>query len=254
MPRIYIATLPGRGVVMPPPGVPALPEPTQLMPVAAPKPPTRKGRMQVLLTLHGGERALADVMEGLVERNARAIREGTAPPLSQLRPDQTRLVREPAWYDAPSAITQGRVTRGTLAAWEAGEIRARGHDDVSVAYVSGVPVVVGSNGRQIGDPSLRFGRDPSDRRPPVGGRADLPDEGRVSETLYLTIDDEAGFVRRRINGQFDDALVDRFDRGAIYEGDHDWIGQNGIVLAQITPDFLYVGSDLMALEPCQGAV
>jgi len=203
VPRFYVATMPGHGLVMPPPGVPTVipPAPTSLVPMAAPRTPVRKGRMQVLLTLHGGERALADVMEGLVERNARAIREGTAPPLSQLRPDQTRLVREPAWYDAPTAVTQGRVTRGTLAAWEAGEMRARGHSDVAVAYVSGVPVVVGGNKAQIGDPSLRFGRDPADRRPPVGGHPDLPDEGRVSETLYLTIDDEAGLPVREIGNR-----------------------------------------------------
>lgn len=205
MPRFYIATMPGHGLVMPPPGqptrVPLSTAPTTITPVVAPRAPVRKGRMKVLLTLHGGEQALSDVMEGLVERNARAIREGAAPPLSQLRPDQTRLVREPAWYDAPSALAQGRVTRGTLAAWEAGEIRARGHDDVSVAYVGGVPVVVGANKHQIGDPSLRFGRDPSDRRPPVGGSLGLLNEGRVVETLYLTIDDEAGLPVREIGNK-----------------------------------------------------
>ena len=90
----------------------------------------RPGRMRVLLTLHGGENALASVMAGLVERNARAIRNGQIPDNPNAVQNKLTYSREPVWLDGPSALAQGRCTAGTLAAWEA----AHGHDARTKCY------------------------------------------------------------------------------------------------------------------------
>jgi len=93
--------------------------------------------MRVLLTLHGGEKALADVMNGLITRNVRSIQEGKVPNL-----DDVSLAYDeaPVWRDSLTALRTGKASAGTLAAWRAAEERAKGAKAV-VALVSGVPQV-----------------------------------------------------------------------------------------------------------------
>jgi hypothetical protein len=154
------------------------------------------GRMNVQLRLHGGVRGLLSVIdEGLVERNARAIRTGEAPPLSQVSGIQ--YVAQPNWFDAPTAARMKIVSAGTLAAWRAGELRAK-YDDpgVRVALVGGVPKVI-VPGQSPEDPSVKYGRLPGAVQPIVGGSSN-PDEGVVTEYLSLTIDGNEALPVREI--------------------------------------------------------
>lgn len=149
--------------------------------------------MNVKLIVHGGVPALLDVMEGLVVRNARAIRKREAPPLSSLNTTAMRYVAQPTWFDAPSAVRDGMASAGTLAAWRAGEIRAQFNDDtVRVALVQGVPMVVaglGGDVRVLDDPSERHGR-------VAGFVQPIVEQGdKVTEYLVLDIDSEASAVR-----------------------------------------------------------
>lgn len=154
----------------------------------------RQGRMRVLLTVHGGEQALTDVLEGLVQRNVRSIREGRVPPapvqVSGLMPSP-----EPVWRDAVSAIADGAASRGTLAAWQAAGDRVRGIDS-RIALVGGLPEVVHVNAQDHmvvsglgGMGSVGAG---------VSGRY-APDEGKVDERMLLTIDDDYALPVREIN-------------------------------------------------------
>lgn len=151
------------------------------------------GRMNVKLILHGGAPALLDVMEGLTQRNARAIRTREAPALSSLNVGAMRYVAQPTWFDAPSAWQDGIASAGTLAAWKAGELRANYSDDsVRVAMVSGVPVVVSGFGdrvRVVDDPSQQYGRVATAVQPIVGDAS-----GKVTEYLVLAIDDDGSAV------------------------------------------------------------
>lgn len=186
----------GRAASRVPLGQPPAPPPATPVTLTTPV----LGRMRVLLTLHGGENALSEVMSGLVARNARAIREGKLP----ITPDKSHkyltYTREPIWYDGPSAMLLGRCTAGTLAAWEAASLIVDGKSpDVTVGYVEGVPVVVsGVGGVMVSDPSVRFGRRDGDRPGAVGAIPGDSDEGRVTEAIYLTIDEPMGLPVREI--------------------------------------------------------
>lgn len=188
----------------------------------------RPGRMRVLLTLHGGENALASVMAGLVERNARAIRNGQIPDNPNAVQNKLTYSREPVWLDGPSALAQGRCTAGTLAAWEAAGLVTRGRaPDATVGYVEGVPVVLGSvGGTVISDPSVRFGRRLGDNPGAVGAIPGDPDEGRVNEFLVLLIDDPEGTPVREIGDRIARhnarriakySLPDIYSSGVVYE-------------------------------------
>lgn len=171
---------------------------------SAPKMP--KGAvMPVLLTIHGGQNALMRVVEGLVERNARAIREGAVPRLTAMSGSVQAPVayaHEPMWRDAPNALLTGRASAGTLAAWAAAEARVTGADrKARVGLVGGQPVALVSGA--IVDPSLRVGRRRgSTALAAVGALASSdPDEGLVQESMLLTIDDEWALPVREINNK-----------------------------------------------------
>lgn len=148
--------------------------------------------MNVKLVVHGGTPALLDVMEGLVVRNARAIRRREVPAFESIG-SRVRYVAQPTWFDAPSALRDGMASAGTLAAWSAADARVRYRDDTArVALVQGVPVAVaglGASLRVLDDPSVRHGREPGFVQPIVSGSDD-----RVTEYLVLDIDDDASAV------------------------------------------------------------
>ncbi len=197
--------------------IPARPVP----PAAGERPMTgataaeRRGRMPVILTVHGGSSALADVMEGLVERNVRAIKTGTVPFASAVRLPNTG---DRTWLDAPTALADGIGSAGTMAAWRAAEERVKAESlavsgirspHARIALVNGVPaaVLVDESGR------VRV-------IPPVGGTAQPMsvgafspaqfglrnearnyeiDEGPVQEQMLLTLDDDYALPVREIN-------------------------------------------------------
>lgn len=151
--------------------------------------------MRVLLTVHGGEQALTDVLEGLVQRNERSIREGKVP-LAPVSVAGLMPSPEPVWRDAVSALGDGAASRGTIAAWQAAADRARGKP-ARIALVGGLPEVIHV--------------DPRTDRVSVGGMGGAvtvgagvagryaPDEGKVDERMLLTIDDDYALPVREIN-------------------------------------------------------
>jgi hypothetical protein len=153
--------------------------------------------MRVLLTVHGGEQALTDVVAGLVQRNVRSIREGKIP----LTPSQAPGVMpsaEPVWRDALTAAVDGAASRGTLAAWQAAGAQIQGKP-AHVALVGGIPDVV-----YVDEPQGRV------RIAGLGGSVAVgagvanryaPDSGRVDESMLLTIDDDLALPVREINTQ-----------------------------------------------------
>jgi hypothetical protein len=145
--------------------------------------------MPVILTIHGGRQALADVMEGLVERNARSIRTGAVPPIDNL-PSKIRASAVPVWRDAVSALLDGSASRGTLVCWDAATRRARGQP-ATVGFVGDVPDVVYTDGRVAGLAVGALGRGVSDSY--------APSEGSVTERMMLTLDDNCAQPVRDVN-------------------------------------------------------
>lgn len=141
------------------------------------------GRMRVVLNVHGGQRGLASVIEGLVQRNERAIRTGTAPIYD---PDEVKLdPSAAAWRDAPLAMRDRYASGRTAAAWYAASMRATGHKAV-VGFARGQPAVFGAGGKLLttfGGPAIRLGES----------------EGRTDERMVLTIDDDTALPVREVN-------------------------------------------------------
>ena len=160
----------------------------------------RPGVMRVRLAIHGGENALTQVMAGLVDRNARAIREGSLPRSPEQVRGQLAYSRAPHWLDGPSALREKRATAGTLAAWAAAGLIVEGRaPDAVVSYVEGVPVVLsGLGGTVLVDPSVAFGRRLGDAPGAVGAIPGDPDRGRIVESIILLIDDPSGTPVREI--------------------------------------------------------
>jgi hypothetical protein len=167
------------------------------------------------LVVHGGPHEFLSVIDGLVERNARAIREGKVPMLSRVAPSRIAYHEAPVWRDAPSALAAHHASAGTLAAWAAAEQRLLGDATASVGMLGGVPVVIsGFHNIVVGgaqptarsrsssmqtdpsDPSLVFGR-PRHLVPGLVG-AVANDRGRITERMELTIDDDIAQPVREI--------------------------------------------------------
>ena len=153
------------------------------------------GRMRVIMTVNGGSQGLLDCLEGLVQRNERSVRNGTLP---LLRPGTVTPSPYPVWRDGITAIQDGIASTGTLAAWRAGQERALGKP-ARVALVSGIPNVVyvdrhedvvgvaGFGGIQVAGSGLTT--------PPSRN----PTEGRSTEHLLLTLDDDKATPVNEIN-------------------------------------------------------
>lgn len=149
------------------------------------------GRMRVVLNVHGGQRGLADVIDGLVDRNARAVATGAAPAFT----DEALAARggldakAKAWRDAPAIAGDDYVSNRSAAAWYAGTLRAQG-SDVRLGFRRGLPTVYDVSG---GQPTvLRVFRGPNLSY--LG-----PDEGRADERMLVTIDDNVAEPVREIN-------------------------------------------------------
>ena len=164
----------------------------------------RRGRMTIILGIHGGLRALSDVLDGLVERNERSLREGVLPPVAATGFDKHPSTRQ-VWRDGVTAILDGEASIGTIAAWRAAEERLKGRN-ARVGFIDGVPtpvVVTPANG-VVG---IVAGFDP--RAPKVGGlqrsaieAARLPyadHTGRVQQDMVLTLDDDHALPVREVN-------------------------------------------------------
>lgn len=163
--------------------------------------------MPVILTIHGGQNGLQRVLDGLVERNARSIRDG-APKLSSFtgaatagvqRTAPVAFAHEPIWRDIPNALRAGRASVGTLAAWRAAEALATGKDPTArVVITGGLPVAI-VGGVQM-DPSLTLGRRLGGPTLISSGALDGdPDEGLVQEHMLLTLDDDEALPVREVN-------------------------------------------------------
>lgn len=144
-------------------------------------------KMRVNAVIHGGPRGWQEVVEGLIQRNVRAIREGKSRDLSVARP---KYVRDNIWRDVPSAIEEGHASAGTMAAWHAAEQIVRGAS-ATVGFLEGTPVVLlGRRGAQkLIDPSLALGRRASDHIGLVGEIPGETDRGVIRERMIITIDD-----------------------------------------------------------------
>lgn len=153
---------------------------------ALPKPP---GRMRVVLNVHGGLRGLARCLDGLVDRNARAVREGKVPHLEDA--DLRRDDGARAWKDAPMAMLEGYMGPFTEAAWYAGQLRAQGRQ-VAMGFRDGRPVVYE---RSAPDNLPRILRQWPQARP-INLREN---EGRSDERMVVTIDDDKATPVREIN-------------------------------------------------------
>lgn len=154
------------------------------------------GRMRVIMTVHGGSQGLLDCLEGLVQRNERSVREGAIP---LLRPGEVKASPFPVWRDGVTAVADKIGSTGTLAAWKAGQERALGKP-ARVALVGGIPNVVyvdprnedvvsvcGMGGVAVAGSGL------------TTAPSRIPDEGRSTEHLLLTLDDDHALPVNEIN-------------------------------------------------------
>lgn len=140
-------------------------------------------RMRVVLNTHGGQEGLADVMEGLVQRNVRSIRAGTLP----RAPKTANFPEDRIWRDAVTASRENIVSPCTLVAWKAAEQRVYGQDPAArVCFESGRPAYVTGVGDVVG-----FVRSPSVRV--------AHDHGRSNEYMVLAIDDSSAYAVRDVN-------------------------------------------------------
>ena len=138
------------------------------------------GRMRVVLNVHGGQQALADVLDGLIDRNARAVRTGAAPPFTrEVLNDRGIDPKAQAWRDAVVAGKDAYLSGRTAAAWYAGTLRANG-EDVRLGFDRGAPAVYDTSGAS-----------PVLIQSFAGPRVNLPaTEGRTDERMLIAIDDD----------------------------------------------------------------
>lgn len=187
------------------------------------------GVMEVWLTNHGGQNATLRILDGLVDRNARAIKEGKLPRLTPaidasgtVRGALSRMsyVEEPVWYDGLESMRRGRVNARVLAAWLAAERRLDGretrlgiNDGIAVAQV-GEAGVGGTTSWRCQDVSRAFGRMSTHGPGLVGAIPQDPDRGRVVECLYLGLDDDKALPVREIG----DRIADHNARRILSQG------------------------------------
>lgn len=152
------------------------------------------GRMRVIMTVHGGAQGLFDSLEGLVQRNERSIREGAAPLVSNARITPTPF---PIWRDAVTAAADGVASTGTIAAWKAGEERAK-NKPARVALINGIPGVVYVDGPTESPVSVvGLGVSVVGLGMQTMGLGE--DEGSSTENLLLTLDDDRALPVCEIN-------------------------------------------------------
>lgn len=146
------------------------------------------GKMRIILNVHGGQQGLANVMEGLVQRNVRALKEGTALPFSEsgVKIDP----KAKAWKDAPHAMADGYASNKTAAAWAVASLRAQGRQ-ARLGFHSGIPAVYVVNSSGVPELFTLFG----------GAEVGYlrPTEGRSDERMILTIDDDQAMPVREVN-------------------------------------------------------
>lgn len=160
------------------------------------------GKMRVQFGIHGGTKAFLDVIEGLVERNARAIREG----YPRLKANHRVGYKDDhVWRDVPNMLAEGAASAGSFAAWRAAEARVDGDQSVRIAMVGGIPMVVRVERGQVVTGSIE---DPTPGRMIQRGYAKpRPDtvaavsdeEGVNRDWMYVTIDDNIAAPVREIN-------------------------------------------------------
>lgn len=164
------------------------------------------GRMRVILNVHGGQRALADVLEGHVARNERALREQ---PDRVMGLDGVRRVSDSkVWRDIPSALHDRAGSNGTMAAAETAKMRLRGYR-VRLGFNKGLPTIFDEGTRQ---PLRSFN----------GPTYDYPQrEGRVDERMIYTIDDDKALPVREVNQAIaihNAGAIMRWNLPALYSG------------------------------------
>ena len=158
----------------------------QLGPKPIPR-PRPIGRMRVNLVINGGSQAFMDVMEGLVRRNVRTIREGKIPALAQ---SNVKHVETPIWRDAIGAVVHGSANAGTLAAWAAAERRVhQGDRTARIGLVQGVPMVISGEDQVGGLSAIPVVPRGASVRGLVGATRN-PNRGRIKTQLYVTLDDD----------------------------------------------------------------
>ena len=153
--------------------------------------PPNPARMRVVLNVHGGQQGLADVLEGLVQRNVRSLRSGEI----RYRAPKQANTRDGIWRDAVTAQSDGVWTAGTLAAWHTAEQRVlEGDKNACIGLDNGVPVLV--SGRSVvgylsASPHGSYGQE---RVQGLG-----QDRGRANEFMVLTVNDATASAVRDVN-------------------------------------------------------
>lgn len=222
--------------------------------------------MPVILTVHGGASALADVMEGLVERNVRALKGGAAPFASavQLPSDGNRM-----WRDAPTAMADGVASAGTIAAWRAAEERVKAESlgvaglhapRARVALVNGVPstVLVEESGLvRVIPPTSGFAQPMSVGAFDAGAfglsgeiRDYQEDEGPVQEQMWLTLDDDYALPVREVN-----TAIARHNAHRIRKKGLPLLYQSGVVYkTEGTPELWWDAEEILrnGHDDCEG--
>lgn len=159
------------------------------------------GRMKVQFGIHGGRRAFLNVIEGLVQRNARAIREGYPSPEQA----GVRFREDYVWRDIPTALGDRIAGAGTYAVWKAAERRAHGDDSTRVVVSDGVPMLARfDGGGQLISGSLE---DPTPGKVASRGLVNpspvaagiTEDKGVSRDWMTVTIDDNQALPVREVN-------------------------------------------------------
>lgn len=158
------------------------------------------GRMRVQFGIHGGRRAFLNVIEGLVQRNARAIQEGY--PHAGQAP--VRFREDFLWRDIPTALGDGSAGAGTFAVWRAAERRAEGDKSTRVVVANGVPMLARFDGSEMISGSLE---DPTPGQVASRGLVNpspvavgvTEDKGVSRDWMMVTIDDNEALPVREVN-------------------------------------------------------
>ncbi len=159
------------------------------------------GRMRVQFGIHGGRRAFLNVIEGLVQRNARALREGY-PRVAQA---PTRFSEDHVWRDIPTALGDGVGGAGTFAVWKAAERRADGDKSTRVVLSNGIPMLgrFDSAGEMVSgsleDPTPGHVVSQGLVHPTPGVAGLTEDKGISRDWMTVTIDDNTATPVREIN-------------------------------------------------------
>lgn len=159
---------------------------------------TNHGRMPIILTIYGGDQALSEVLEGLVQRNERSIREGAVPAPSSsgltpdFRPGNNSFSSPQVWRDAVSALADRHCSIGTMATYRAAAARLAGKP-ASVGFVGGVPTVAYVEGGQV------MGYEAPIVSTAGPDAITAPRGDKVEEYMYLTLDDDKALPVCEVN-------------------------------------------------------